>query len=143
MKKMISLFLASLLLVGCASTPKPEPTPTATSEPTVESTPEIVVTEGYYIILEEGKEFTFEQFIEDELSYNFGTVTALCEYFKSNFEDYNHYRNNNGEIRIVESEYFGPNKSILDPLNEDLSFIVENTLKGCPAEIEIVKNYTE
>lgn len=29
MKKLISMFLASLLLVGCASTPKPEPTPTA------------------------------------------------------------------------------------------------------------------
>ncbi|MEA4873995.1 hypothetical protein [Anaerorhabdus sp.] len=142
MKRLISLLLACLILAGCSNTPKPEPTPTATPEPTVEATPEIKVTEGYYIILQEEKELSFEQFIQDELSYNFATPTLLCEYFKDKHEDYYHFKNNNGEIKISD-KFFGPNKNILPPLPDDISMMVGYTIDGCPSEIEKVKNYTE
>lgn len=120
MKKIISLFLASLLLVGCSNASNLDPTPTATPEPTVEPTPEVVknITEGYMQVERDGEcywdenrnfihghELSFEEFLKDFTFTNMSMTEKFCKIAETNKNAYDYYKKNNGEVLNGEGPY--------------------------------------
>lgn len=66
------------------------------------------MTEGYYIILQDGKIYNFENFVIDQLSYNYSYLDKLCEKSEDLESDFIHYQENQGEVRINRETYYGP-----------------------------------
>lgn len=151
MAKLINLFLICILVTGCSVTPKPEPAQTATPEPTVEPTSEVVenVTEGYVKLDIDDLEINIDSYIYGNAAVNKFSPANFCKYMEKDIKqensEYQHYIESKGEIKIVDDKDSSlyDSKEALIKNERMLQAFVESVIETCPETIEIVKNYTE